>query len=125
MLRYRRFFVLVVLALLAASLPVAGASAAPAAQTAACTYRATFLGDVTIPDNAIVRPNQTFVKTWRLRNDGNCAWGPGQTVDSVMLTGGHALGSSTIVSLNSQIAPGKAGLVSVNFTAPGAAGTIT
>ena len=52
--------------------------------TQACTYRAAFLGDVTIPDNTITAPGGAFIKTWRLRNDGNCAWGPNQYVRSLV-----------------------------------------
>ena len=49
----------------------------------ACQYRATFLGDVTLPDNAVVAVGAPFVKTWRLRNDGTCAWGPNASVYAV------------------------------------------
>ncbi|WP_028661591.1 NBR1-Ig-like domain-containing protein [Saccharomonospora saliphila] len=33
-----------------------------------------FLGDVTIPDGMVVRPDQQFVKTWKLRNSGSVHW---------------------------------------------------
>lgn len=42
-----------------------------------CTYHATFVTDVTIPDDTRLAPGTEFVKTWRLRNSGTCAWGPG------------------------------------------------
>ena len=35
---------------------------------------ASFITDVTYPDNTHVAPNQTFAKTWRLRNIGSCSW---------------------------------------------------
>jgi len=35
---------------------------------------ASFVSDVTYPDNTHVVPNQTFVKTWRIRNIGSCSW---------------------------------------------------
>jgi next to BRCA1 gene 1 protein len=33
--------------------------------------------DVTIPDGTQMVPGQTFVKTWKIKNDGACAWGSG------------------------------------------------
>ena len=35
-----------------------------------------FLGDVTYPDGSSVTRNNTFVKTWRIKNIGTCAWTP-------------------------------------------------
>ena len=35
---------------------------------------ASFITDVTYPDNAHLAPNQAFVKTWRIRNIGSCSW---------------------------------------------------
>ena len=76
----------------AAAAPTEGHAFLPDAVT--CTYRATFLADVTIPDNTVIPPGTSFVKTWKLRNDGNCAWGPGTTVDSMMLVGGTTMGNA-------------------------------
>jgi hypothetical protein len=42
-----------------------------------CIYNATFVTDVTIPDNTQVVSGAEFVKTWRLRNSGTCDWGEG------------------------------------------------
>ncbi|WP_037346402.1 NBR1-Ig-like domain-containing protein [Sciscionella sediminilitoris] len=33
-----------------------------------------FLADVTVPDGAVVRPGQRFVKVWEIRNDGSVPW---------------------------------------------------
>jgi uncharacterized protein YkwD len=41
-----------------------------------CTNRASFVADVTIPDNSNVASGTTFTKTWRVRNTGTCIWGP-------------------------------------------------
>jgi hypothetical protein len=40
----------------------------------ACTFNSEFLEDVTIPDGDPVAAGQPFVKTWRVRNNGNCPW---------------------------------------------------
>lgn len=96
-------------------------SVAPSEVT--CTYKATYLADVTIPDNTVIPPGTTFVKTWKLRNDGNCAWGPGTTVTSMVFVGGNALGNTGPVPLPAQVPPGQAANLSVTLTAPTAAGT--
>lgn len=33
-----------------------------------------FVSDVTIPDGSTVAPGATFVKTWKVRNNGQCTW---------------------------------------------------
>jgi hypothetical protein len=105
----------------AAAAPLEGHALQPDAVT--CTYRATYLADVTIPDNTVIPPGTSFVKTWKLRNDGNCAWGPGTTVDSMMFVGGTMMGNAGPVPLTFQVLPGQSANLSVTLTAPTAAGT--
>ncbi|HSD85772.1 MAG TPA: NBR1-Ig-like domain-containing protein, partial [Anaerolineae bacterium] len=95
----------------------------PSTTSAACTYRATFLGDVTIPDNTITAPGSAFIKTWRLRNDGNCAWGPNQYVRSLVFFNGDRMGAPNEVPLLTQVPPGSIVDVSINLIAPQQAGT--
>jgi len=66
----RRF---AMIAIAAAVMLVAGAGAVAAAplenrallpDAVTCTYRATFVADVTIPDNTVIPPGTSFVKTW-------------------------------------------------------------
>jgi hypothetical protein len=40
-----------------------------------CDYDASFVIDVTIPDDTHLAAGTEFVKTWRLRNTGTCDWG--------------------------------------------------
>lgn len=47
----------------------------PGDQPETCSPNAEFVADVTIPDGTQVAAGETFVKTWRLRNNGTCAWG--------------------------------------------------
>jgi hypothetical protein len=117
-----RRIVLAVIVLSMLVFPAGPAAAAPASQ-AGCTYGAAFVSDVTVPDNSVVTAGATFTKTWRLRNTGSCAWGPGQPVDALSLVGGHDLGSSRVVPLTLTIWPGQAGEVSVRLVAPALAGT--
>jgi inhibitor of cysteine peptidase len=39
-----------------------------------CTPDSEFVGDVTIPDGTEVVVGTSFVKTWRMRNNGTCSW---------------------------------------------------
>ncbi len=40
----------------------------------ACTPGMSFVADVTVPDDTHFSPGQTFDKTWRLQNAGDCEW---------------------------------------------------
>ncbi len=84
---------------------------------------ATFVSDVTIPDNTLMSPGQTFQKTWRLKNIGTCTWTSGyqlvfDTGDPLGVPAGYAqsLTSGTV-------APGQTVDLSVNLTAPAVKGT--
>lgn len=90
-----------------------------------CTYQAAFVADVTIPDNSQVSPGASFTKTWRIRNDGSCTWGPSQALHALAFTGGSKLGAPDQVSLPGTVQPGQMIDISVNMVAPAAAGTYT
>ncbi len=53
------------------------------AEARECDDFATFLADVTYPDNTVVTVGETFTKTWEIRNDGDCSWGLGYSLKSV------------------------------------------
>ncbi len=108
-----------ILILLAFGAPAAGAQSP---RKAACTYRATFISDVTMPDNTITAPGKPFVKTWRLRNDGTCPWGPGTSVDSLEMVGGTMMTSATRVPLNESVKGGQSANISIKMQAPAAEG---
>lgn len=94
----------------------------PTVQTS-CIYRATFVADVTIPDNSALKPGLNFVKTWRIRNDGTCAWGTnGHSPDKLIFTAGNQLGAPASVPLPADVQPGSTFDLSVNMVAPAAPG---
>jgi hypothetical protein len=76
--------------------------------------------DVTIPDDTVMAPGQTFSKTWRLRNAGTCTWTTGY---SIVWFSGEQLEAPTSVALTSNVAPGQTVDVTVDMVAPQSPGT--
>ena len=81
--------------------------------------------DQTVPDNTVMAPGQTFVKTWRLINAGTCTWNSSYQLvfdhgDGMGITTGY---SQTMTA--GSVAPGQSVDVSVNLTAPATTGTYT
>jgi hypothetical protein len=88
--------------------------------TGECTDSATFVADVTIPDNAQIAPGQNFVKTWRLRNSGTCTWTPDY---ALVFVRGDQMGGLASVALAERVPPDATVDLSVSLTAPLAPGT--
>ena len=80
---------------------------------------AQFVADITIPDDSRIQAESTFVKTWRVKNTGNVAWGNGY---QLQFADGTAMTKKTVQSLPN-VQPGKEGNVSIEFTAPSQPGT--
>jgi hypothetical protein len=93
---------------------------AAAAAAADCANRVTYVADVTIPDNTVLAPGQEFVKTWRLRNDGDCAWTTGYALEFVE---GDAMGFTGSQLLTTPVEPGQEAEITVTLTAPNTPGT--
>ena len=75
--------------------------------------------DVTIPDGTVMTPGQDFLKTWKIRNSGDCTWGAGYTV---VYGGYNDRMSGAPAALNTTVTPGQEVDVSVQFKAPTKAG---
>lgn len=80
----------------------------------------TWVRDVSIPDNTVMIPGQTFTKTWLVKNTGNCAWEAGF---KLIFTSGDAMGGVTLV-LSSAINPDTETQLSIPMTAPNTTGTL-
>jgi hypothetical protein len=114
------------------STPLAGftplSSPAPAGPTVslgdACNNNV-FEGDVTIPDGTIMRPGEDFIKTWAIRNTGNCTWDEGYVL--VFIGGNRELDPVNFEFKRSDdfVAAGEAVNVSVPLTAPLTPGSYT
>lgn len=86
--------------------------------TTSC-YSMAFVSDVTVPDNTTMKPGQTFTKTWRVRNNGTCAWESGFKFNFI---GGEAMSGATL-TLDKAVNPGTETELSVAMTAPNASGS--
>ena len=92
-----------------------GAGVAP---TTSC-YSMAFVADVTVPDNTGMKPGQMFTKTWRVRNNGTCAWESGFKFNFI---GGEAMDGATL-TLDKAVSAGTEMELSVAMTAPNASGS--
>lgn len=90
-----------------------------AAVASTCTDSSEFVADVTVPDGTHLAPDSVFVKTWRVRNSGNCAWG-----DSYRLTflSGDRMSGPRSAPLGEVVQPGEEVELTVLLIAPGTPG---
>jgi len=63
---------------------------------ATCMDNATFVADITIPDETRLKPSQDFDKIWRIRNSGTCDWGLGY---SWVFESGDQLGAPASIAI--------------------------
>lgn len=76
---------------------------------------AIWVSDVTISDGSVMTPGQDFLKTWKVRNTGDCTWGAGYTI----LYGGYNDKMSGIpAAIPTPVIPNQEVDVSVQFKAP-------
>lgn len=82
---------------------------------------ASFISDVTTPDDTSIAVNTPFTKIWRLKNVGSCTWTSGY---QLVFESGDSMGGPASQQLTAgTVAPGQTLDISVNLTAPPAAGT--
>ena len=81
---------------------------------------ASFVSDVTIPDGSFVNPGSTFIKTWRIRNNGTTVW---NTNYKLVFVSGTRMAAQSYVNLPYTVAPGQTVDISVTMTAPTEADT--
>ncbi|MBN1452213.1 MAG: hypothetical protein JW963_14455 [Anaerolineales bacterium] len=84
-----------------------------------CVNKATFVSDITIPDNSTVIAGSAFTKTWRVQNAGTCIWWSGYTLTHYSEQAMSAPASVPLPVTN----PGETADISVDLVAPSVAGT--
>ncbi len=97
--------------------PTAVSSPVPTS-AANCINKAAFYADVTVPDNTAFKQGTTFVKTWRVRNVGTCAW-EGYTL---VFAGGQQMNGAQSSPLPAT-APDAIVDISITLTAPSRGGS--
>lgn len=84
-----------------------------------CTLNASYVADLTIPDNQVLQPDVSFTKSWRIRNSGTCDWG---SDFRLVFMAGSRMGAPTSVAVPAT--PSGATVdVSVPMAAPTEPGT--
>ena len=83
--------------------------------------RAHFVSDVSVPDNTEIPAGTTFVKTWRLENNGSCTWTSGYAL--VFYNGDAMSGPASAPITTGTVPPGGTIDVSVTLIAPTTTGT--
>ena len=91
----------------------------PTVLPSACD-RVEFIADVNVPPGTVMSPGTTFIKTWRLKNIGPCAW---NTSYQLVFFYGELMGGVTAVALPANVSVGQTVDISVNLTAPNAPGS--
>ncbi len=80
---------------------------------------AAFVADVTVPDGTQFSPGESFGKTWRLRNDGDCPWGEGY---KLVFVSGAQMGAPASQAVP-DTPPGGTADITVSMVAPAQGGT--
>jgi hypothetical protein len=76
--------------------------------------------DITIPDDSMISPGQSFIKTWKLVNIGSCTW---TNLYSASFFYGDRMGAPEKVPIQGTILPAQSVEISIEMIAPQAAGT--
>ena len=79
-----------------------------------CQVVANLVGE-TIPDGTIMQPDETFLKTWRLKNNGTCTW---NTSYKIVYWSGDLMGGLQEYPLPKVVAPGEEIEISLSLVAP-------
>lgn len=92
----------------------------PASPTPPCENNLVFIQDITVPDGTHFLAGQPIEKQWEVRNDGTCPWIRGYSLK--LVDGSNPMGAIDRQALP-EAQPGETVVITVEFTAPAAAGT--
>ena len=90
----------------------------PPTPTLACDLRLDYVADLTIPDGTEVKAGETVTKSWRVSNNGACAWPAGVLLQPIV-NGQPEIGAGTAVA---PLEAGAEGEISLQVQAPSAPG---
>ena len=73
-----------------------------------------WVSDITVPDGSILKPGETFTKTWKIKNTGSCNW----NTSFYLIFGYGEKMSGMETALPSAVTPGQEIEISMSLTAP-------
>ena len=73
-----------------------------------CAHKATLVSDVTLLNGSTIAANQSFNKTWRVQNTGNCAW---TNNFQFIYIGGESMANVQMISVPHTLPGGSVDLV--------------
>lgn len=76
---------------------------------------ATFVTDVSIPDDTVIERGKAFSKTWRFKNTGRTTWTKSY---SLRFDGGDQLAAPSLVQMPKDVLPNEVCDIRVDMTAP-------
>ena len=79
-----------------------------------CYNSMQYVADLSIPDWTVINPGQHFTKSWRINNNGTCAW---DSTYRLVFVQGTAMGGAPAV-IQGVVNPGANYDISVGLTAP-------
>ena len=94
---------------------------APVVGAPGCTTSARLAGE-NPPDGTLLKPGETFLKTWSLQNTGTCTW---DTTYKLVYRSGELLGGLVSYPLPEVVAPGDTKDISIYLKAPDNEGQVT
>lgn len=86
-----------------------------------CTTQASLIGE-NPPDSVLLKPGETYWKTWTLLNTGTCTW---TSSYNLIFWNGDLMGGLTSYPLKDDVAPNEQKDISILLKAPDTAGTYT
>jgi hypothetical protein len=92
----------------------------PVSPSAACD-NSVFIKDITIADNTQIEPDTAFIKKWKIKNTGSCAW---TRKYSLRFEAGERMSGETTY-LTKWVPPDQTIVISVELIAPTTEGTHT
>jgi hypothetical protein len=107
------------------SLPLPGifptATFSSAAAVGSSCNNLTLVRDLSFPPGSVLSSNQNFIKEWRVKNTGTCAW---DYNFSMVLVGGDALDVGPTL-FRKRVEPNETSVITLDMDAPKKTGTYT
>jgi len=79
----------------------------PTATPEDCTPDSEFVADLTIPDGTLIKPGDSFTKTWRIRNTGTCTWNREYTWEQINAADNRLFALEPVTPLAGEVPPGE------------------